>query len=599
METSVGESERLPRKLTAILYADVVGYSRLTGENEDATHRTLTEYMDLISTIVERHRGRVVNFAGDAVLAKFEAVADALSGAVAIQNELLTRNRDLPDDRKVRFRIGANLGDVIEDRGDIYGDGVNVAARLEALADPGGICISESVRTIVGKNFALGFEFMGEQRVKNISEPVRAYRVMLHPRQTKQAATLSPKNTEAPDKPSIAVLPFNNMSGDPEQEYFSDGITEDIITELSRFPSLFVIARHSSFAFKGQTIDIKQVGERLGVRYLVEGSVRKAGNRVRITAQLIDAMTGNHIWAERYDRSIEDIFEVQDEVTHAIVATLPGQIEKAVAELTGRKRTDSMTAYDCLLRGNRHFHRITYDDLLEAKRLYQQAIELDPQFATAYSRLAASYNVLAGMGLATNDTWDETFETVQRALALDSDDNWSRLTLGWTLLRRQRFDESEEQFEKALALNRNDADCISWIALGFVLLGRTEEAYELISEAMRLNPLHPNSYHLVLGNAAFFTGRYEDSVRELRRGGVYGVWHHANLAAAFGQAGRIEQARAELATFIEARRRQLEARGAPIPASDLELATERITRLRRQVDRDRYLDGLSKAGLAS
>ncbi len=337
---------------------------------------------------------------------------------------------------------------------------------------------------------------------------------------------------------------------------------------------------------------------RAKIRYVVEGSVRKAGNRVRITAQLIDAATGNHIWAERYDRSLEDIFEVQDEVTYAIVATLPGQIEKAVAERSGRKRTESMTAYDCLLRGNRHFHRVTYEDLLEAKRLYQQAIDLDPQFALAYSRLAASDNVIAGMGMESDDTYSETLKNAHRGLALDSDDNWSRLTLGWTLLRRQRFDESEEQFEWALALNRNDAGCMSWVALGFVLLGRTEEAFDLISKAMRLNPLHPNSYHLVLGNAAYFTGRYEDAIREFRRGGEYGIWHHANLAAAYGQAGRIEEAQAEAIIFAEARRKQLAKRGTPLPASDLELVTERIGRFRRQVDQDRYLDGLRKAGLS-
>ena len=594
----MGDSERLPRKLAAILYADVAEYSRLTGEDEDATHRRLSEYLDLISNTVDQHRGRVMHYAGDAVLAMFEAVIDALSGAVAVQNELQTRNQELPDNRKVQFRIGVNLGDVIEDRADIYGDGVNVAARLESLANPGGICISESVRTAVGTKLELDFEFMGEQEVKNIAEPVRAYSVMLLTAETNQVTTSSSHNGALPDKPSIAVLPFTNMSGDPEEEYFSDGITEDIITELSRFPALFVIARHSSFVFKDQTIDIKEAGGRLGVQYLVEGSVRKAGNRVRINAQLIDATTGDHIWAERYDRSIEDVFEVQDEVTQAIVATLPGQIEKAVAERSGRKRTENMTAYDCLLRGNRHFHRVRYEDLLEAKRLYQQAIELDPQFALAYSRSAACDNLLMGMGYGTDDTYGETVATVQRALALDSDDNWSRLTLGWTLLRRQRFEESEEQFEKALALNRNDADCMSWVALGFVLLGRPEEAFDLISKSMRLNPLHPNSYHLVLGNAAFFTGRYEDAIREFRHGGEYGIWHHANLAAAYGQAGRIEEAQAEAIIFAEARRKQLTKRGTPLPASDLELVTERLARFRRQVDQDRFLDGLRKAGLS-
>ncbi|NIP46924.1 MAG: tetratricopeptide repeat protein, partial [Gammaproteobacteria bacterium] len=405
--------------------------------------------------------------------------------------------------------------------------------------------------------------------------------------------------TELPDKPSIAVLPFTNMSGDPEQEYFSDGITEDIITALSRFPALFVIARHSSFVFKGRAVDLKEAGATLGVRYLVEGSVRKAGNRIRITAQLIDAATGDHIWAERYDRSIEDIFDVQDEVTNAIVATLPGQIEKAVVERGERKRTENMTAYDYLLRGNMYFHRISHDDLLEAKRLYAKAIELDSKFALAYSRLAACDNLLAGMGFESEDTWNETLKTVQRALALDSNDNWSHLTLAWTLLRKHRFDESEGQFEKTLALNRNDAHCISWLALGFVYLGRTEEAYALIRDAMRLNPFHPNSYHHVLGHAAYFTGRYDEAVRELRRGGEYGIWHHANLAAAYGQAGRLEEARAEWLTFTETRRKQLTQSGAPQPASDLELVTERLERFRREIDQERYLDGLRRAGLSA
>jgi TolB-like protein len=403
---------------------------------------------------------------------------------------------------------------------------------------------------------------------------------------------------ESPDKPSIAVLPFTNMSGDPEQEYFSDGITEDIITELSRFPTLFVIARHSSFAFRAQTFDVREIGGKLGVRYIVEGSVRTAGDRMRITAQLIDVETGNHIWAERYDRAIEDIFDVQDEVTSAIVATLPGQIEKSVIERAGRKRTESMTAYDCLLRGNKHFHRLTHEGLLEARRLYQKAIELDPQFAQAISRLAATDNLSTSLGWESEDSRPDTMETVQRALALDSNDNWSRLTLGWTLLRKQRFDESEEQFEKALALNPGDADCVAWAALASVVLGRADEAFELINKAMRLNPLHQNYYHMVSGHAAYFTGRYDDAVRGFKQGSEFGIWHHANLAAAYGQMGRVEEARIEAAMFVEERRRHLESNGIPLPASELELVAPRMVRFRRQVDRERYLGGLRKAGLA-
>jgi adenylate cyclase len=591
-------SDRLPRKLAAILYADVAGYSRLTGDDEDATHRTLSEYLDLISSSVESHRGRIMHYAGDAVLAMFNAVTDALACASAIQEDLKTRSEGSPEGRRLKFRIGLNLGDVIEDRGDIYGDGVNIAARLESLAEPGGICISGTVYDAIGNKLPIQYEFMGEQQVKNIEKPVRAYRVLQDTNEDMEAVSSGPLTLESPDKPSIAVLPFTNMSGDPEQEYFSDGITEDIITELSRFPTLFVIARHSSFAFRAQTFDVKEIGGKLGVRYIVEGSVRTAGDRMRITAQLIDVETGNHIWAERYDRAIEDIFDVQDEVTSAIVATLPGQIEKSVIERAGRKRTESMTAYDCLLRGNKHFHRLTHEGLLEARRLYQKAIELDPQFAQAISRLAATDNLSTSLGWESEDSRPDTMETVQRALALDSNDNWSRLTLGWTLLRKQRFDESEEQFEKALALNPGDADCVAWAALASVVLGRADEAFELINKAMRLNPLHQNYYHMVSGHAAYFTGRYDDAVRGFKQGSEFGIWHHANLAAAYGQMGRVEEARIEAAMFVEERRRHLESNGIPLPASELELVAPRMVRFRRQVDRERYLGGLRKAGLA-
>jgi TolB-like protein len=290
-------SDRLPRKLAAILYADVAGYSRLTGDDEDATHRTLSEYLDLISSSVESHHGRIMHYAGDAVLAMFNAVIDALACASAIQEDLKTRSEGSPEGRRLKFRIGLNLGDVIEDRGDIYGDGVNIAARLESLAEPGGICISGTVYDAIGNKLPIQYEFMGEQQVKNIEKPVRAYRVLQDTNEDMEAVSSGPLTLESPDKPSIAVLPFTNMSGDPEQEYFSDGITEDIITELSRFPTLFVIARHSSFAFRAQTFDVKEIGGKLGVRYIVEGSVRTAGDRMRITAQLIDVETGNHIWA--------------------------------------------------------------------------------------------------------------------------------------------------------------------------------------------------------------------------------------------------------------------------------------------------------------
>ena len=313
--------DRLPRKLAAILYADVAGYSQLTGEDEDTTHRTLSEYLDLIASTVATHRGQVMHYAGDAMLAKFDAVVDATSAAVAMQNALKIRNEAVPDERKVQFRIGVNLGDVIEDRGDIYGDGVNVAARLESLAEPGGICISDAVRSAIGKKLHLDYEDMGEQQFKNIADPVRTYRVLLCVSESPTDILKTPLPSRS-DKPSIAVLPFTNMSGDPEQEHFSDGITEDIITDLSKVAGLFVVARNSTFTYKGEAVNVQQVGKELDVRYVLEGSVRKAGNRTRITGQLVDGSTGGHLWAERYDRDLTDIFAVQDEIARSITGAL-------------------------------------------------------------------------------------------------------------------------------------------------------------------------------------------------------------------------------------------------------------------------------------
>ena len=358
---------------------------------------------------------------------------------------------------------------------------------------------------------------------------------------------------------------------------------------------MFVIARHSSFAFKGEKVDIKEVGQKLGVQYVIEGSVRKAGNRVRITAQLIDVETGNHVWADRYDRTSEDIFDVQDEVTGAIVSSLPGQLEKSVSERSRRKRTESMTAYDCVLRGNQHFHWYSSNDLLEARRLYQKAIELDPQFAQAHSRLAGVHNALAFRGREKDENSDQAIEVVQRALALDSNDGFSRNALGWALLRRGSFDEAEEQLERAIALNPNDADTVAWAAHGLVLTGNAEKAYDLISKAIRLNPLHPDIYHSHLANAAFFTGRYEQAIREYKRGISSGAGYHFALAAAYGQMGQLEEARAEAAKYVEKQRQQLRSRNTPVPASDMEMAMERVNRFGRQVDRKRLLDGLRKA----
>jgi TolB-like protein/class 3 adenylate cyclase len=406
------DSTPLPRKLAAILYADVAGYSRLTGEDEDATHRRLSEYLDLISTTVEQHRGRVMHYAGDAALAMFDAVVDAVSCAAHIQKDLGTRNEELPDESKVEFRIGVNLGDVIEDRGDIYGDGVNVAARLESLAKPGGICISESVRLAVSKKLPLDFDFMGEQSVKNITEPVRAYHAQLtagaslptpqraagepavsrrsrrslyaiaalaallvavgslfywHPWQPGAGAELFGHAPPAlPDKPSIVVLPFANMSDDPQQEYFADGMTDDLITDLSKISGLFVISRNSAFTYKGKNVDLKAVGKELGVKFVLEGSVRRVGDQVRINAQLIDSKSGGHVWADRYDGSMVDVFAFQDRVTRKIITGLSVNLTTMEEDARTQRGTTNADAYDAFLQGWELYLRLSADDFVKA-----------------------------------------------------------------------------------------------------------------------------------------------------------------------------------------------------------------------------------------
>jgi adenylate cyclase len=388
MEPSMTQ-EGFKRKLTAILSADVVGYSRLMGEDEETTVQTLTTYRDIISSLIKDHQGRVVDSPGDNILADFVSVVNSLRCAWDVQQEIISRNADLPENRRMNFRIGINLGDVIEAEDRIYGDGVNIAARLEGLAEEGGICISGTAYDQVKNKLPFSCEYQGEQVVKNIKEPVRVYKVLI---QKDVDELILDKKLELPDKPSIAVLPFVNMSGDPEQEYFSDGITEDLITDLSKISGLFVIARTSVFSYKGRTKKIAEIGQELGVRYVLEGSVRKASGRVRITAQLVDATTEGHIWAERYDRELKDIFKLQDEVTQKIVAALAVKLSEDEQKRLVRKYTDNIEAYDCYLRGFEYFSRQTEKANVQARQMHQRAIDLDPKFAAAYAYLGLTHS---------------------------------------------------------------------------------------------------------------------------------------------------------------------------------------------------------------
>lgn len=513
--------ERLPRKLAAILYADVAGYSLLTGQDEDATHRLLRDYLDFVSSTIESYRGNVVHYAGDAVLARFDAVVDALTSAIAVQTELESRNQDLSDDRKVRFRIGINLGDVIEDRGDIYGDGVNVAARLEGLADPGGICISESIRTAIGKKLPYGYEFMGEQEVKNIEEPVRTYRVNLSDERTDRPVTIIRESAELFDKPSIAVLAFTNMSGDPEQEYFSDGITEDIITELSRFSGLFVIARNSSFAFKGQSVDVKAVAQELGVRYMLEGSVRRAGNRLRITAQLLDTEMATHIWAERYDGDLDDIFALQDEITRSIVGSIAPQIEIAEVERSSRLPVANLTAYELALKAQAIFYenaragnRDRREDTIAAAQL---ALDIDPRNSQALWLQGYSYLMrhLYRSGTDPDQDLARAWDIAARFLQAESTNPKAYMIRAITYIFRREFDAAIADFKRAYELNPNFAMNAMIMAWGESLTGMTEEAKEHARLALKLSPRDQDLWlgdaYLALLQAYFAESDYEEA----------------------------------------------------------------------------------------
>src|SRR5512139_168322 len=432
-------AESFKRKLTAILSADVKGYSRLMGENEAETVKTLTSYRKIMGELIQQHRGRVIDSPGDNVLAEFTSVVDAVQCAVAVQNEFKARNAQLPEDRRMEFRIGVNLGDVIEEEGRLYGDGVNIAARLEALADPGGICVSKTAFDHIETKLPLGYEFLGEQEVKNIAKPIEAYRVLMESRVTVAGAAIAkpasshakPKASDS-DRPTLAVLPFVNMSGDPEQEYFADGISEDIITGLSRLRWFFVIARNSSFTYKGKAVDVKRVARELEVRYVLEGSVRKGGNRVRITAQLIDAATGNHIWADRYDGDLTDIFVLQDEITKKVVAAIEPKLLEAEGVRLQNHSPDDLGAWDMVMHANSLFWRLTKAEREAAVTTLKQAVERFPDYAPAYSLLAF---ILLVSGYVGCDFTERQVKLAApfaaRAAELDDSDPWAHLALGF------------------------------------------------------------------------------------------------------------------------------------------------------------------------
>jgi adenylate cyclase len=539
---------RYGRKLTAVLSADVKGYSRLMGEDEEGTLYTLTAYREVMTDLIQKHRGRVVDSPGDNVLAEFTSVVDAVRCAVEIQEELKARNAGLAENRKMEFRIGVNLGDVIVEEDRIHGEGVNIAARMEGLAEGGGICISGTVYDQVENKLSLDYESLGERTLKNISKPVRVYRIRM---KADVFLRERDKDLKLPDRPSIAVLPFVNISGDLEQEYFSDGITEDLITDLSKISGLFVIARNSVFTYKGRAVRVDQVGRELGVRYVLEGSVRKVGGRVRISAQLIDAATTGHVWAERYDRDLQDIFALQDDVTQKIVTTLAVKLTQGEEDRLTRRDTDNIDAYDHTLRGLDHYYRFSKDSNLQARDMFAKAIDLDPGYALAYSRLGWTHLREWSLGWSQDvQSLERARELAQKAVSLDDSLADAHELLGEVYLWQKRHDQAVEEVKRAIILEPNNAEALADLGHILTWAGRPEEAIGLAKKAIRLSPVLQIQYLWVLGHAYFLMKRYDEAVATLKRAiNLHPDFlpAHAFLGATYAELGRCDEARAEAA----------------------------------------------------
>jgi adenylate cyclase len=580
--------ERVQRRLTAILAADIAGYSRLMGADEEGTLAQLKAHRHAqLDPKIEEHQGRIVKTTGDGMLAEFASVVDALRCAIEIQRGMLERNADVPQERRIEFRVGINVGDIIIDGGDIYGDGVNVAARLEGLAEPGGICVSGRVQEDARGKLDIAFEDAGEQQLKNIAWPVRVYRVRLSGKAAQSRPAL-----ELPDKPSIAVLPFTNMSGDPEQDYFADGMTEDIITGLSRARWLFVIARNSSFTYKRRSTDVKQVAHELGVRYVLEGSVRKVGERVRISAQLAEGTSGRQLWAKRYDRELSDIFAMQDEITETIIGAVEPELGKVERRRSTGKRPDNLDAWDLYQRGMSHLYEYTKDDLRRAQQYFAQAIARDPQLGPAHSGLAETYYYegVYGFAASISDNREKALAPALRAVVLDAEDAGAHCTLGRAYYMRREYDAAFRELKTALELNPSLALAHYGLGATLVFSGCAEEGIPHLTAAIRLSPHDPNmgSFLVRLADAAYFLNRYEEAAEWARR-----ALHQPNfqwsrytvLIAALAQLGRLDEARSCI--------QQLQ-----VKRPNTSIAFVRETHLFGDTENfAHYLDGLRIAGL--
>lgn len=578
----------MEHRLAAIVAADMAGYSRLMEADERGTlARLRTHRIELIDPVIDRNHGHIIKTTGDGLLVEFHSVADAVRASIEIQERMRRRNSDVASDRRIEFRIGINLGDIIFEDGDIYGDGVNIAARIEQLAEVGGICVSAAVHAQVDGRVEAEFEDLGEKSLKNISRPVRVYRVV--PNEADGTAASGPRSApkSAAVKPSIAVLPFANMSGDPEQEFFADGLTEDILTELSRRRELFVISRTSSFVYKGKAANLREVAQKLGARYLVEGSVRRAADRVRITVQLIDTASDGHIWAERYDRKLDDIFAVQDEITTAIVATLPGRLEAAQQDQLARMKPSSMAAYDCALAAKVLHHKSTRADNIEARVMIERALALDPDYAHAHAWRGCILGQAFSNGWASDPDaiFKEVMGELDRAIALDDNDADVHRILAAISIMRNDFTRSRYHQDRALELNPNYDLVVVQMGELFTWLGQAEEGVEWIAKAMKLNPHHPARFWSHLGKAHFVGRQYAEAIQAFMHMTNLDTVQHGYLAASYAWLGDGTAAAAHVG-----RLRELDA------TLDLErfLATMHFA---REHDLQHLREGLQKAGL--
>ncbi len=579
----------MDHRLAAVLAADMVGYSRLMEVDERGTLARLRAHrIELIDPAIAKNQGNIIKTTGDGMLVEFQSVADAAKCAIEIQERMRRRNSDVANDRRIDFRIGINLGDIIFEDGDIYGDGVNIAARVEQLAEIGGICVTAAVHDQIDGRVDVAFEDLGEKLLKNISRPVRLYRLVMAPPEQRPAPGDAHAATKAAVvKPTVAVLPFTNMSGDPEQEFFADGLTEDILTELSRRRELFVISRTSTFVYKGHAANLREVAQKLGARYLVEGSVRKSGDRLRVSVQLIDTASDAHIWAERYDRKLDDIFSIQDEITSAIVATLPGRLEAAQQDQLARLKPSSMAAYECVLAAKVLHHRSTRQDNAEALKLIDRALQLDPDYAHAHAWRGCILGQGWGYGWCADKdaVFNEVALELDRAMALDDNDPDVHRILAAVAIVRHDMNRARYHQDRALELNPNYDLVVVQMGELFTWLGRAEEGLEWIRKAMRLNPHHPARFWSHLGKAHFVGRQYAQAIEDFMHLSTMDAQQHAFIAACYGWLGDRTASSAHVM-----RVRQLD------PELDLEkfLATMHYA---NDADLQHLREGLVKAGL--